>query len=88
METKKILIVDDDIDVITVVKAILNKEGYEVIYANDKIEGIKKAWAEKPDMAILDVMMTTHFEGFEMAKESLFSGKAKTSLDKLIKLSQ
>lgn len=69
METKKILIVDDDIDVITVVKAILNKEGFEVVTANDKIEGIKKAWAEKPDMAILDVMMTTHFEGFEMAKE-------------------
>ncbi len=67
--TKKILIVDDDIDVITVVKAILNKEGYEVISANDKIEGIKKAWSEKPDFAILDVMMTTHFEGFEMAKE-------------------
>lgn len=67
--TKKILIVDDDIDVITVVKAILTKAGYEVISANDKIEGIKKAWAEKPDMAILDVMMTTHFEGFEMAKE-------------------
>lgn len=69
METKKILIVDDDIDVITVVKAILNKEGYEVVSANDKIEGIKKAWSEKPDFAILDVMMTTHFEGFEMAKE-------------------
>lgn len=69
METKKILIVDDDIDVIAVVSAILNKEGYEVISANDKIEGIKKAWSEKPDMAILDVMMTTHFEGFEMAKE-------------------
>jgi CheY-like chemotaxis protein len=69
METKKILIVDDDIDVITVVKAILNNNGYEVISANDKIEGIKKAWAEKPDLAILDVMMTTHFEGFEMAKE-------------------
>jgi CheY-like chemotaxis protein len=69
METKKILIVDDDIDVITVVKAILKKEGYEVVSANDKIEGIKKAWTEKPDMAILDVMMTTHFEGFEMAKE-------------------
>lgn len=69
METKKILIVDDDIDVITVVKAILNNNGYEVITANDKIEGIKKAWTERPDLAILDVMMTTHFEGFEMAKE-------------------
>lgn len=69
METKKILIVDDDIDVITVVKAILTNNGYEVVSANDKIEGIKKAWTEKPDLAILDVMMTTHFEGFEMAKE-------------------
>ena len=67
--TKKILIVDDDIDVITAVEAILKKEGYEVIFANDKIEGVKKAWAEKPDLAILDVMMTTHFEGFELAKE-------------------
>ena len=69
METKKILIVDDDIDIITVVKAILSKAGFEVLTASDKIEGIKKAWAEKPDMAILDVMMTTQFEGFEMAKE-------------------
>ncbi len=69
METKKILIVDDDIDVITVLSAILKKEGFEVISANDKIDGIKKAWANKPDLAILDVMMTTQFEGFELAKE-------------------
>jgi CheY-like chemotaxis protein len=69
MEAKKILIVDDDIDIITVTKAILEKEGYQVITANDKIEGFKKAWTIKPDLAILDVMMTTQFEGFELAKE-------------------
>lgn len=69
MEKYKILIVDDDIDILTVVSAVLKKAGYEVITASDKVEGFKKAWAEKPDMAILDVMMTTHFEGFEMAKE-------------------
>lgn len=69
METKKILIVDDDIDIIAVTKAILEKEGYKVITASDKIEGFKKAWTEKPDLAILDVMMTTQFEGFELAKE-------------------
>lgn len=69
MENYKILIVDDDIDILTVVSAILEKEGYEVITASDKVEGFKKAWASKPDLAILDVMMTTHFEGFEMAKE-------------------
>jgi len=69
METKKILIVDDDIDIITVVKAILSKEGCTVISASDKVEGFKLAYKEKPDMAILDVMMTTQFEGFELAKE-------------------
>jgi CheY-like chemotaxis protein len=69
METKKILIVDDDIDVIAVIETILRKEGYTVISANNKVEGMKKIREEKPDMAILDVMMTTHYEGFELAKE-------------------
>lgn len=69
METKKILIVDDDIDVITVIETILTKEGFKVISANDKTEGMKMIKSERPDMAILDVMMTTHYEGFELAKE-------------------
>ncbi len=67
--TKKILIVDDDIDVITVVEAILTKEGYEVISASSKEEGIELLRNEKPNLAILDVMMTTHYEGFEIANE-------------------
>jgi len=69
METKKVLIVDDDIDVITIIETILKKEGYTVISANDKKEGMRKIREEKPDLAILDVMMTTHYEGFELAKE-------------------
>ena len=71
METKKILLVDDDVDVITAVKAILTKEGYKVIEAVNKTEGLEKLRNEKPDLAILDVMMTTHFEGFELAQEIL-----------------
>lgn len=67
--SKKILIVDDDIDIINVVKSILNSRGYEVISANDKVEGFEKIKTEKPDLAILDVMMTTPYEGFELAKE-------------------
>jgi CheY-like chemotaxis protein len=66
---KKIVIVDDDIDIITVVKSVLSAKGYEVISANNKTEGIAKIKSEKPDLAILDVMMTTQFEGFELAKE-------------------
>lgn len=66
---KKIVIVDDDIDIITVVESILKSKGYEVLSANDKKEGIALIKSEKPDLAILDVMMTTQFEGFELAKE-------------------
>lgn len=69
MENKKILIVDDDIDVVTIIETILSKEGYCVVSAANKAEGLQKIREEKPDLAILDVMMTTHYEGFELAKE-------------------
>lgn len=67
-KTLKVIIVDDDIDVITMVETILKSKGVEVISANDKEEGMKLMLAEKPDLAILDVMMNTTFEGFELAK--------------------
>lgn len=66
---KKIVIVDDDIDIINVVESILTAKGYKVLSANDKKEGLELIKNEKPDLAILDVMMTTHFEGFELAEE-------------------
>ena len=65
---EKILIVDDDIDVLTVIKTILENEGHQIIMANGKKEAIEKAKAEKPDLAICDVMMSTHYEGFELAE--------------------
>lgn len=67
--TKKILLVDDDLDIIAIMETFLKKEGYKVIVANDKTEGMKLALQEKPDLAILDVMMNTQYEGFELAKE-------------------
>lgn len=69
MKKAKILVVDDDMDVITMLEQMLAKEGYEVLTAFNKEEGIELAINEKPDLAILDVMMTTHYEGFEMARE-------------------
>jgi len=74
---KRILIVDDDIDVITVIETILSKEGYEVLTAMNKKEGIEMMLSEKPDLAILDVMMTTHYEGFELAQEILTNPELK-----------
>ncbi len=66
---KKIVIVDDDIDIINVVKSILTAHGYQVLSANDKVEGLELIRKQKPQLAILDVMMTTDFEGFELAQE-------------------
>lgn len=68
MKTQKILIVDDDMDIINVISTILENEGFEVIYANNKEEGLQLAREKKPELAILDVMMTTQFEGFELAE--------------------
>jgi twitching motility two-component system response regulator PilH len=57
MGNAKIIIVDDDPDYINVVKTILESEQYTVVTAGDKTEGMEKIRAEKPDLAILDVMM-------------------------------
>jgi len=63
--------VDDDVDVISIMETILKKEGYEVDTAVNKKEGLARLRNNKPDLAILDVIMTTRYEGFEMAREIL-----------------
>ena len=63
------MIVDDDPDYINVVKTILEREQYTVITAGDKTEGMEKIRAEKPDLAILDVMMHAWQDGFEMSRQ-------------------
>ena len=69
MEEKKIIIVDDDPDYTAIVKAILEGEQYSVSVANNREEGIEKIQNEKPALIILDVMMSTWSDGFEMSRE-------------------
>ncbi len=69
MANAKIMIVDDDPDYIKVIRAILESEQYTVVTAGDKIEGMEKIRAEKPDLAILDVMMHAWQDGFEMSRQ-------------------
>ena len=69
MEKAKIMIVDDDADYICVVKTILESEQYIVVTAGDKTEGMEKIRVEKPDLAILDVMMDAWNDGFEMSRQ-------------------
>jgi len=54
---KRILIVDDEDDIVAVIKARLETAGYEVDCAYDGKEGLKKIKESQPDLAILDIMM-------------------------------
>lgn len=64
---KKILIIDDDIDLVEALRITLEDSGFEVIDAQDGHKGIEKLKAESPDLVILDVMMGTQDEGFFVA---------------------
>jgi two-component system alkaline phosphatase synthesis response regulator PhoP len=63
---KEILIVDDDRDVFESMKIVLEAEGYGVEWATNGAEAIQKAKAKKPDLMILDVMMNSDDEGFQV----------------------
>lgn len=54
---KRILLVDDERDLVTTVTFRLEASGYEVIPAYDGQEGLEKAKKEKPDLIILDLML-------------------------------
>ena len=56
-ELKKILIIDDEEDVITYLSTLFSDSGYEVTSANDGKVGVHKARSEKPDLITLDISM-------------------------------
>ena len=57
MPGEKILIVDDDNQITTLIEFILKKEGYLTVVAHSGEEGIRMAHEENPDLMILDLMM-------------------------------
>lgn len=69
MKNNKILIIDDDIDLTSALQAMLESNQYAVSSAASKEEGMDKIKADKPDLIILDVMMETWQDGFDMARE-------------------
>jgi CheY-like chemotaxis protein len=69
MKGKKILLVDDDPDIIKALTVILENQGYIVVSARSKSEGLQKAISERPDLIVLDVMMETMSAGFDLANE-------------------
>jgi CheY-like chemotaxis protein len=69
MADAKILVADDDKDIRDSLQNILESRQYTVITAADRTESMEKIKAEKPDLVILDVMMSTWQDGFEIARE-------------------
>jgi len=65
----KILIVDDDPDIVDAGRLVLEREGYEVVGAPNRADGMTKLEEIKPDLLILDVMMEEPDDGLRMARE-------------------
>jgi DNA-binding response OmpR family regulator len=66
--SKKILIIEDDKDIIELIKHYLTKEGFALKDAGDGFTGLKKAKAENFDLIILDIMLP-EMDGLEVCKE-------------------
>jgi CheY-like chemotaxis protein len=63
-EPAKILMVDDDRDLVTTLGMVLEHAGYRVVSAPDAEQGMVQAEAERPDLILLDIMMPNATEGF------------------------
>jgi len=64
---KKIMVVDDEQDILQFLDLVLRERGYEVIKATNGQEALTLAATEKPDLVLLDVMMP-EMDGWEVLK--------------------
>ncbi len=74
MEQKRILIADDEEDIVTSLQFTLEKEGYECLTASDGQEALDKAKGEKLDLIILDIMMPK-INGYKVSRLLKFDVK-------------
>ncbi len=65
--TKKILIVDDEPNIVISIEYLLKKEGYEVALAADGVQALQKMAVFEPDLVLLDVMLPLK-SGYEVCQ--------------------
>jgi adenylate cyclase len=65
----KILVVDDDPDFVQINRLILEAEGYQVFEAANGKQALEAMRQDKPDLMMLDVMMSTTLEGVDVCRE-------------------
>lgn len=63
--TAKVLVVDDDPDIVETIRMVLENSGYEVTAANSASEALADLATSRPDLILLDVMMPDGTEGFQ-----------------------
>lgn len=68
MAKNKILVVDDSATIVTIIKDVLQKEGYEVEEAFDGVVALEKAKTWKPDLILLDIVMP-EMDGYAVLKQ-------------------
>lgn len=74
---KKILVVDDEKDIVEMLKYNLEKEGYSVISALNGIRALEQARENKPDLILLDIMMP-EMDGWEVCKQLMKDERTST----------
>lgn len=72
----RILVIDDEQDMVSAIKLRLEANGYEVIAAKDGPEGLNKARMEKPNLIILDIMLP-RLDGFKVCRMLKYDEKFK-----------
>lgn len=73
-----VLVIDDDQDFTTAVRALLEAEGYQVVVADSGQDGLRSLRECNPDLIILDVMMETSTEGYGVNQAIKHSGDYET----------
>jgi DNA-binding response OmpR family regulator len=68
MSDKKILVIDDDPDILESISAVLSSEGFNVLTAIDGQDGVAKFKSEKPDLVLCDMMMEKVDAGSKVAE--------------------
>ncbi len=67
-ETKRVVCIEDEPEMIDLVRLILGRKGYDVIGANGGIEGLDAVRRERPDIVLLDLMMPD-MDGWEVYQQ-------------------
>ena len=64
MNKKRILVVDDEAELVKAIEIRLKQADYEILTAYDGLEGLEKAQKEKPDLILLDILMP-NMDGYQ-----------------------